>query len=160
MKPTRRLLFIVTANFIVFMMLLAGLAIVPPAAIDLYRWVKKAALKNNATLHLDPRSELPNYRNHVWTRKHFDEFSKLQTNYYDFIIWRREEFRGETINIDKDGYRRHQLGEQSTPSNAAVWLFGGSSMFGTGVADSDTIPAYLQRKTGLLTFNFGEFAYT
>jgi len=154
---TRRLLFILTVNFLVFLILLACVAFVPPAAIDIYRWIK---LPNSMDVHVDPRSALPNYRNHPWARKHFDEFSRLQTTYHDFIVWRRKQFQGETINIDIGGFRRHQFGEDSSHRKAVVWLFGGSSMFGTGARDSDTIPAYLQKNTRMITFNFGESGYT
>lgn len=61
------------------------------------------------------------------------------------------------INVDQHGIRSNGLGEQRI--DGAAWFFGGSTTFGFGVADRETIPAYLQSALGTPVLNFGVRAY-
>jgi hypothetical protein len=61
------------------------------------------------------------------------------------------------INIDEHGIRSNGVGEQRI--DGAVWFFGGSTTFGFGVADRETIPARLQSALGKPVLNFGVRAY-
>jgi hypothetical protein len=145
----RRWLAIALVNLALVLVLLALLIVLPPALLDLYKL---------ATARPDARALLPNYKDVAWAPKHFAEFSAMRTNYHDFIGWRRTAFAGETISIDPQGYRRHP--QSPEPENAEAWVFGGSTVWGPGVADAMTIPAYVQQFANLPTFNFGESAYT
>lgn len=144
-----------TALTTVFMNLLVLLALVclvivgPPAVLDLYKL---------ATARPDARAALPNYKGITWAGKHFAEFAAMRTTYHDFIGWRRQAYAGETITIDANGYRRHAGSPE--PEQAQTWVFGGSTVWGPGVADAMTIPAYVQQFSKTPTFNFGESAYT
>lgn len=141
-------------NFALLIIFFSLLAVIPPFFKDL-KYVFKYAFSHEK---LDERVLLPNYTDYPWARKHFVEFNSLSTTYYDFIGWRRNKFEGETINIDNFGYRRHSLSNNSSASK--IWLFGGSTIWGTGAKDSLTIPAYLERISNLPTFNYGESGYT
>lgn len=106
----------------------------------------------------DKRASYPNYDQVDWAQTHFDEFSRLHTRYEDYTGWRREAFAGETININEDGIRATSEPLSKNPK-ATVWLFGGSTMWGTGVDDANTIPSLLARTHGYKTVNYGESGY-
>lgn len=134
-------------NVFVLLALLALVVFVPPLAFDAFTAVRER----------DTRVALPVYRGVDWAERHFDEFSRLSTTYFDFIGWRRKPFAGQTITIDAEGFRRHG----DAPREAApVWIFGGSTIWGPGVRDDMTIPARVQAHLGRPTFNFGEASYT
>ena len=154
MKLRREHLWVVLVNILVLCGLLAALALLPPAAVDLYKMVRSLGSSGAS----DPRALLPNYQDKDWARRHFEEFASLRTSYQDFIGWRRAPFAGMTITIDADGYRRH--GNQRPFDASGIWVFGGSTVWGPGVGDDGTIPARLQALSSRSTFNFGEAAYT
>lgn len=105
-----------------------------------------------------PKAKLPVYADTPWAETFFKEFSELNTKYADFIGWRRRAFSGSTITVNDEGFRIAPDGPKD-PGQAAIHMFGGSTMWGTGSDDASTIPATLQRVTGRTTFNFGESAY-
>lgn len=144
----------VLLNVLVLLALLAVLLLAPPVVYDLYRHAEPFA----AWRPSDPRATLPNYRGIEWAAVHFEEFARMRTRYHDFIGWRRMPFQGRTITIDGDGYRRHPSGVAR--EDAAIWVFGGSTIWGPGVDDASTIPARLQARSGRTSFNFGESGYT
>ena len=91
----------------------------------------------------------------------FHEGLKSFTNYpyQSFIGWRLGRSSTKAINIDQNGVR-------STPilapvnSDEKIWILGGSTVWGYAVADSQTIPSYVQKMTSLQVVNLGEQAYT
>lgn len=74
-------------------------------------------------------------------------------------------FQGKYVNVREPGYR---LGRDPGPWPPAagvhnVWVFGGSTAFGYGVADGETIPSFLQESlrrrypgTPVAVYNFGQ----
>lgn len=95
----------------------------------------------------DNRSILINYTDIKWADNHFQEFGKLNTIYRDYFTWRREEYYGQTINIDKNGIRKSFSYENDTNRNNISFLFfGGSAMWGTGSNDENTIPSLFAKK--------------
>lgn len=105
----------------------------------------------------DLRAQLPNYKGVAWAETHFLEFSQLSTLYYDYIIWRRRPFSGETINIDQNGIRTTVNGERK---DRTAFFFGGSTMWGTGADDANTIPSIFASNSPYKAYNFGETAWT
>ena len=67
-----------------------------------------------------------------------------------------EPFSSNSINIDNDGLR---LTFPAPSGTGAVWMFGGSAMWGSGVADEETIPSHFARLADRVTTNFGESGY-
>ena len=110
----------------------------------------------------DSRAYLPNNQNISWAEKHFEEFNKLKTTYYDFIVWRRDDFNGETISIKKGLRRTLQAEGAIKPSleGSQAWFFGGSTTWGTGLNDEYTYPSMFAIKTGYHVTNFGETGYS
>lgn len=87
------------------------------------------------------RMNLPNYKNTAWATKHFKEFANLPTEYKSYVGWRRLPFKGETINIDDNGLRVTPQSEKVNDTSKLVAFLGGSTMWGTGSNDINTIPA-------------------
>lgn len=60
------------------------------------------------------------------------------------------------INVNEFGIRSngHPTG-RFAPIDGSIWFFGGSTTFGYGVADNETIPAFLQQATHRDVVNFG-----
>ena len=84
---------------------------------------------------------------------------------YEPFVGYREKigFRSEHINISKFGYRfnKHNVKEISK-TKKTIFVFGGSTTFGYGVSDSETIPSYLQDKfdsNEYIVYNFGRGYY-
>lgn len=159
MSWIRKSAYVVGVNLLVLLGLLSAVAILPPLVKDVSS-VIKSAYRSVAPKEVkaSKRATLPVYNEYDWAPKHFAELEQKRTVYYDHIGWRRAEFRGETITVDAEGYRRHDHATDFV--SADVWFFGGSTIWGTGVTDATTIPAYFQRDTSLRSFNFGETAYT
>ena len=141
MRSTIRL---VVINLVVFAILLA-------IAILLFN-----AIKADRSA---PKAALPNYAGQPWAKEHFSELRELHTRFSSFVEWRRELFSGETINIvGKYHERKTILPTDAKPPE--VFFFGGSTMWGTGVRDNDTIPSLYAARTGQIARNFGETAYS
>lgn len=102
---------------------------------------------------------LPNYENVNWAKVHFEEFVKIPSEYKSYIGWRRTYFDGETIKIDSAGIRRTVYDEFANDSLRVVFL-GGSTIWGTGVNDSNTIPSIYSKITKMQGVNFGETGYS
>ena len=156
MSGIKRNRWVVIINLAILFALFGIIATVPPIAYDLYRLLKTSFFDD---LVSDSRSELPNYQSHDWARKHFAEIGDLPKEYFDFVVWRRKPFEGETVTIDSDGYRRHFNTIGSDSQAAKIWFFGGSTAWGIGARDDETIPAYLQKYSSKPTFNAGETGY-
>ena len=80
-------------------------------------------------------------------------------HYEPYVIWRRDAYTSKYINIDEHGVRRTV--KSPKPGAAKVFMFGGSTTWGTGSPDSHTIPSLLQKRLGdgYDVHNFGDIAY-
>ncbi len=120
--------------------------------------ITSLAYKNVRDALGDPRPNLPNYSDVSWAEQHFKESAGLSTDYFDYYVWRRSPFQGETITISEEGIRL--TSKSSNTSNlGSVWVMGGSTIWGTGVQDSDTIPSHLALGGNLDVTNLGESGY-
>jgi hypothetical protein len=146
----------VAINVVLLGFLLSLFVIAVPAALDLRDFWRVRA--NAGKLVSDKRNEVAAYKGESWPTDHFIEFAALRTAYHDFIVWRRQKSDGKTVHIDQNGYRRHGS-MTDTVADAKVWVFGGSTAWGVGVPDDGTIAAYLEKATGLRTFNLAETGY-
>lgn len=142
---------IIFYNFLVFIALLFVVIFLPPLSLDTYRVFKKLSEAN------DSRIDLEYYKDKTWAKTHFTELKEQSFRYYDFIGWRKKFYKGSTININKEGFRYHNSFE---PAQTDLWMFGGSTVFGTGSKDNDTIVGFIEAKKKIKTFNMGENAYT
>lgn len=149
----------------VFFLLMGFLLLGLPAIISTVQWLLPEPV--------DPRGELAIYDNMEWSSTHFREFNGLETQYRDFIGWRRAPFVGETITIDERGVRQTTLGTGQDSqqgvrrttlgagegSQQSVLLLGGSVAWGTGSRDEETMASLIAEQTGADVTNWGESAW-
>lgn len=110
----------------------------------------------------DARIDLPNYADKAKARVLFDGFKRTVEDYVPFVVWRRLPLATPYVNIGPDGLRLHTAGRDNDRRDArTIGFFGGSTMWGTGVADDETIPAYFDVLTeGYRVTNYGEGGHT
>ncbi len=131
------------------------LLMAPPVIYSLYSIISVNSSSNDS---IDERYKLAIYENIPWAEKHFIELSKTPISYYDFITWRRDDYRGETINIT-DGVRATIGTHAKIIDPTQYFFFGGSTTWGTGVNDANTYPSLFAQQTQTLAKNFGESSY-
>jgi hypothetical protein len=85
----------------------------------------------------------------VWLKEFVDEFCRsYAARWTSYLYFRREPFSGRHINVDSNGHRctlQFQEDQRDGRRNRRVFLLGGSTMWGTGARDSNTIPSALAR---------------
>ena len=145
----KTLIFILINSFLLY----SGICLISIFLVnDLNRKIK--LLKPNVNL---VRATYPNYKDFPKDKalKIFEEFAAPGTQYHSFIGYRRNEFAGSTVNIDNFGFRKsfnHQL-------NNSYWFLGGSTMWGTGSDDMNTIPSIFAKLTNKPVLNLGESSF-
>ncbi len=125
------------------------------AAISGIKYVNAQKPKQYAQSHL-----LPNYDHVDWALDHFTEYDNLTKGSYEaFYGWRRPEIHGKTINVDANG-RRHTYSAPGTPKDKVIAFFGGSTTWGTGANDENTIPSdFAKLNPNYEAINYGETGY-
>lgn len=115
---------------------------------------------------LDPRAAADTYRDPAAAAAYFDEFRRSDTaQWTPYTYWRRLPFRGQLINVDQNGLRVTPGADSGDALGATeIWIFGGSTIWGTGARDAETIPARVQRALRergrrVVVTNFGESGY-
>ena len=104
----------------------------------------------------DKRAYYPTYANKKFSIQMLNEFQNLSSKYRSFIGWRRKKVNLKHTNISDPYNTRKSTGELLDNS---VWFFGGSTMWGTGASDSQTIPSHFNYLTNTPVYNFGETAW-
>jgi hypothetical protein len=95
-----------------------------------------------------------------------ESWRQTDTIYTPFVEYRTAPYRGPYFNVSEDGIRANgrEEGDPSAPG-VKVFVFGGSTTLGSGVADGETIPAYLEQalaaagRGDVHVFNFGTVSY-
>lgn len=93
----------------------------------------------------------------------FNETWWRPVEYQPFAEFKERPFRGRFVNVSDEGYRlvRNQGPWPPTRDHFNVFAFGGSTTFGYGIADDETIASFLQDELGNRTprpprvYNFG-----
>lgn len=90
-----------------------------------------------------PPSTLSAYRGQPWAAAFWREQRRqLDLEYRPFGLWRSRPFAGDTIVVGADGLRR-TLNTRCSPGDYTVFLFGGSSVWGYGSPDWETVASHL-----------------
>ncbi|MDB5923075.1 MAG: hypothetical protein JWN13_2011 [Betaproteobacteria bacterium] len=119
-------------------------------------WIDFTA--NPAAMDGERRVTTPAYADKDSARKFFRDFSRVRSAFSSYDDMRREPFASETINIGSDGLR--VTPGRPASSTQVLSLFGGSTMWGTGVDDAHTIPAFVQRRfPQAAVVNYGQSAF-
>jgi hypothetical protein len=83
------------------------------------------------------------YKGKPWAAKYWQEHGEAgKFAYQAYVGWRQLPYSGETIKIAADN-RRETVNSDCSGKAFTIWMFGGSTMFGTGAPDWGTIPSYL-----------------
>lgn len=96
-----------------------------------------------------------------------DETWKLQRRFEPYVQFREMPFNGRFVNVHEAGFRHSKEQELWPPADDAftIFFFGGSTTFGYGLADADTVPSQLQRLLRargyprVAVYNFGAGSY-
>jgi lysophospholipase L1-like esterase len=107
----------------------------------------------------DPRASSPVYKNFRGKEKLWEEFLYNESRFAPYYYWRTKSLSGEFINVSSEGIRK----TVKNPAKGAkkVFLFGGSTAWGTGAPDDSTIPSIMNKHLGkdYNIINFGESGY-
>ncbi|OQX76588.1 MAG: hypothetical protein B6D61_08585 [Bacteroidetes bacterium 4484_249] len=116
----------------------------------------------------DSRLNADCYKNASWVNDYYKEFNECNVEQWkSYVYWRRKSFAGKYINIDSN-QRRKTVFEKpenySEKQEYRIFMFGGSTMWGTGVRDKQTIASQLGRLLSenghnVDIVNFGESGY-
>ena len=94
----------------------------------------------------DTRLMADAYGQAPWVRDYWNDFhsSRDDMRWTSYVYWRRRPRQSPYINVDERGIR-------ATPTSAAngtvtIFMFGGSTMWGSGARDEFTIPSILARE--------------
>ena len=104
------------------------------------------------------------YERHAWAETFWREFEASKKYVYQpYVVWRRASFAGETIVVDESGLRLTD-GSRCDDETYTIYMFGGSTMWGTGVPNWATIPSFLARRyqqagRAVCVKNYGESAW-
>jgi len=99
-----------------------------------------------------------------WAKTLWREYDASKTMLYEpYVVWRRAPFEGKTIVVDQEGLR-HTDHSNCDGKAYTIYMFGGSTMWGTGSPNWGTIPSLLAEmyaKSGrpVCVKNFGESAW-
>jgi hypothetical protein len=120
-------------------------------------------LKYTAAVEIPHPSSI--YQGQSWASVYWRELKEMTDHlqYQSYVIWRRAPFAGQTINVDASGIRKTYYSSCDAGSYN-IWIFGNSSLWGTGVPDWDTIPSLLAKRYQdaghkVCMKNFGEKAW-
>jgi len=92
----------------------------------------------------DYRIEADSYKeNRNYAKQYFIDHEKIQTEFTPFGIWKNKKLKTQSINVNENGERFTYKTLKKTETY--IWMFGGSTMFGTGSNDLDTIPSLLSK---------------
>lgn len=152
---SRNKLKILLLNVVILLGLLAGMEFLSMIALDV--------MQLNRDKKLDERINLLNYKNNEWATTYFKEKVENVSQYQSYYEWKKRPFEGETINVDSFG---HRMSKEYPPIQGwkkplAIFL-GGSTMFGVGSRDHETIPSqFVKLSNGRYkAINMGEGAFS
>jgi hypothetical protein len=89
---------------------------------------------------IDEKAYSPSLKDQDLARLIYREKKQLETQYVPYTAWSRKPFSGKTTTINREGDRIHPL-TTDHPSKY-IRFFGGSTIWGSGVDDLNTIPAH------------------
>lgn len=89
----------------------------------------------------------PGFKDEPWAETYWKEHKKylnMSWENYPYGLWRMPKYQGETENVSEGGIRKtaHVKCDGKTP---VIWVFGGSTTFGQGTPDWETIPSNLAK---------------
>lgn len=152
-KPINHLIKLIS----IIVILLAVIELGSFALVEIYKGQKS---------DIDPRVDFDVYQNKSMAKDYFNEFQQSgQSEYYPYLGYRRvPNYSGKYINIDENSIRRTINKCNNTSKKIRIFMFGGSTLWGTGARDEGTIPSLLsgelcKSNPSIEVTNFGENGY-
>lgn len=114
----------------------------------------------------DKRYLLSPYEGKEWAYEFWKEHGgSWNTHYEQFLGWDRREYHSKYTNVDSMGVRKTWNPEHFYGKPDTIYVFGGSTLWGTGARDNYTIPSYLSKLLNnsgydFVVHNYGETGYT
>jgi lysophospholipase L1-like esterase len=104
------------------------------------------------------------YFSQDWARDYWTEHLEATQNwgYTPYALWRTNEYAGQYVNVDTDGKRLTLNGNNGVclDGQYRIFIFGGSTVWGFGGRDGDTIPSFIQAQLpNVCVVNYGELGY-
>ena len=98
----------------------------------------------------DRRVLAAGYRGDRWPVAHYRELGLLEDRWQPYVYYRPRPFQGSTINVDSDGLRTTWQppvvgDDRSQRERVKILMLGGSSLWGFGARDNQTIPSLVAR---------------
>lgn len=129
--------------------------------------VIKDGIYTSTSRVFDSNIEAYPYNKVPWYDDYRKEFDICTVKWEPYLYWRRKPYKGNYINISKSGLRvvpNQEVNSNNRDRALRLFMFGGSTMWGTGARDSFTIPALVAkelRNRGIRAevINFGETGY-
>jgi lysophospholipase L1-like esterase len=116
--------------------------------------------KNVDGENLNRRSQLAEYEKYDWANDYWTEHMQFRNTYKSFVGWKGTFFQGKAINVDTAGFRK-TLNNPDQDISAKIAFLGGSTMWGFGVNDENTIPSqFAWLADSLYSVNLGQLGYT
>ena len=100
---------------------------------------------------------LETHSKYDWSEQYFKDEKKVKAEYHPFIGFKEKKIQTENINVDENGYRI----SRNNSKKPDVYFLGGSTMFGYGSNDENTIPSLFSKLTidSLTVRNLGNGAH-
>ncbi len=89
---------------------------------------------------ISEKASTPSLKDQELAHLVYREKKQLHTQYVPYMAWARKPFSGKTTTVNQEGERTHPLTTESPLQH--IHFFGGSTMWGSGVDDQNTIPAH------------------
>jgi hypothetical protein len=142
-----RILKIIAINLFTFAILLA-----------IVNWACGLYLKKGAQTG---RENLPNYEaDYDYAEKIFFDYNRVQHQYEPFVGWKMLPYKGTTLTVSKTGQRHVPEVSYAGSKEKTVRFFGGSTMWGEGSDDKNTIPAlFNELSPQYQVYNHAQLAY-
>jgi lysophospholipase L1-like esterase len=128
------------------------IAVLGAALLEFVSWAIWSLHPATRPADLENQPGSPVYAGVPWAREFWQEESARRTKptvYVPFRLWSVTSWHSKYINNDESvrGVWRRTMNPASCdpPPRVTVWMFGGSTMYGTAVPDWATIPSYLSR---------------
>lgn len=110
----------------------------------------------------DNREYLPVYKDYPDNKNFWSEHRRAGgIDFEPYYHWKRKEITGKYINVSSDGVRKTISAIKFEGNEKKIFVFGGSTIWGTGSKDEHTIPSFLQSQLGqrYKVYNYGETGF-
>ncbi len=107
---------------------------------------------------IDEKAYTASFVDQNLSRLVYQEKKLLRTKYVPYLGWSRRLFNGKTTTVNHEGDRSHPLPTENPRKH--IHFFGGSTMWGSGVDDANTIPAHFNTlHPASRAYNHGEAGF-